>query len=160
MVKINNFSRLVFSLLICQGFGLIGAFFTSPAIPSWYQNLEKPFFTPPSWLFAPAWITLYILMGIALFLIWKKGLKEEKNEVAFLFFFIQLTLNSLWSILFFGLRSPFWALIEIIILWIFILITILKFFKISKKSGWLMIPYITWVTFAAILNFSIYYLNR
>jgi len=160
MNKGKIFLKLVFSLLICQLAGFVGSLFTSPAIPGWYQTLEKPFFTPPSWLFAPAWITLYLLMGIALFLVLRKGLKKKGIKIALIFFFIQLFLNSLWSIIFFGLKSPFWAFMEIIILWLFILLTIIKFFKISKASGWLMIPYILWVTFASILNFSIFYLNR
>jgi len=160
MFKTNTFLKLVFSLLICQVAGFVGSLFTSPAIPNWYQGLEKPFFTPPSWLFAPAWITLYLLMGIALFLVLRSGLKKKGIKIALIFFFIQLFLNSLWSIIFFGLKDPLWAFIEIIILWLFILLTIIKFLKISKASGWLMIPYILWVTFASVLNFSIFYLNR
>lgn len=151
--------KLSFSVLICLIAGFIGSFFTTPSITTWYATLNKPIISPPNWLFAPVWTTLYILMGIALFLVWMKNDKKQ-IKLAFIFFFTQLTLNSLWSILFFGLKSPFLALLEIIVLWLFILLTIIKFFKIKKLAGWLMIPYLVWVSFASVLNFLIFQLNK
>jgi len=132
----------------------VGSIFTTPAIPGWYATLQKPSFSPPNFLFAPVWTTLYILMGISLALILNK-----KNKTAIIFFVVQLVLNSLWSILFFGLKSPKLAFVEIIFLWLAILITILKFFKISKLAGWLFVPYLLWVSFASVLNLTIVKLN-
>ena len=139
-MKTKNIGKLILTIIVCQIAGVIGSIFTTPAIPEWYATLQKPFFTPPSWLFGPAWITLYTLMGISLYLVWNKRDKRVKEAVSI--FFVQLILNSVWSILFFGLRSPFLAFIEIIILWIAILFTILKFYRISKNAGLLLIPYI------------------
>lgn len=151
--------KLVISIIICQFAGFIGSFFTNPSIPTWYATLEKPPFTPPNWLFAPVWITLFLLMGISAFLVWRKGLKELRIKTALSIFFIQLILNTLWSVIFFGFRAPLAGLIEIAVLWIAILLTILNFFKISKTAGILLIPYILWVSLAAVLNFSIWRLN-
>jgi translocator protein len=156
MVKINYF-KLITSIIICQLAGIIGSFFTVSSVSTWYLTLNKPFFNPPSWVFGPVWITLYFLMGISLYLIWNNYNKDSKLAVTF--FSIQLVLNSLWSILFFGLRNPLLAFIEIIVLWAFILLTIIYFYKKSKTAAYLLIPYILWVSFAAILNFAIYYLN-
>ena len=151
--------KLVVSIIACQCAGLIGSLATTPNIPTWYAALEKPFFTPPSWLFAPAWITLYLLMAIAAFLIWRKGLGEEGVKCALIVFLVQLVLNALWSVVFFGLQSPLYGMVVIIALWIAILLTIIKFFRLSTAAGWLMIPYILWVSFASILNISIWVLN-
>ncbi|MBM3205921.1 tryptophan-rich sensory protein, partial [Candidatus Shapirobacteria bacterium] len=133
--------------------------FTNPSIPTWYATLNKPSFNPPNWLFAPVWTILFILMGISLFLIWKKGLKTKGVKTALSIFSIQLVLNIAWSFFFFKFQSPFWAFIEIIILWFFILLMILKFFKINKAAGFLLIPYLLWVSFASFLNYTIYKLN-
>jgi benzodiazapine receptor len=157
--KTNKILLLVASLIICQSAGITGSIFTTPAIPTWYANINKPSFRPPNWVFAPVWTTLFLLMGIALFLIWKKGLKRKDVKIAFFFFIFHLVLNTLWSFLFFGLESPFAAFIEIIFLWISILVSIILFFRISKVAGILLIPYILWVTFASVLNFSIWRLN-
>ncbi|MFC1787284.1 TspO/MBR family protein [Halobacteriota archaeon] len=158
-MKIKNIPKLVYSIVICQLAGIIGAFFTSPSISTWYAALEKPSFNPPNWLFSPVWITLFILMGISLYLIWSQGTKTKYFKIAITFFGIQLALNILWSIIFFGLKSPFFAFIEIVILWIAILATIFKFSKISKTAAYLLIPYLLWVSFAAVLNFSIWVIN-
>ncbi len=145
--------KLALCIMICEVVGIGGAFFTSPAVSSsWYTSLEKPSFQPPSWLFSPVWIILYVLMGIALYLIW-----QQKSLVKL--FFVQLFFNFLWSVLFFGLKSPFFGLLNIIVLWILILILIIKFFKIKKSAGYLFLLYLLWVTFASILNFSIFILN-
>jgi tryptophan-rich sensory protein len=131
--------------------------FTTSSIPTWYASLIKPSFNPPNWIFGPVWTTLYLLMGISLYLVWIRGAK--KNRTALIWFGSQLALNSIWSILFFGLKSPLSAFIEIIFLWITILITIIYFYKTSKPAAYLLIPYILWVSFAAVLNISIVILN-
>lgn len=130
--------------------------FTSSSVSTWYATLAKPSFNPPSWLFGPVWTVLYILMGIALYLAWTKR-KEANGEIAV--FTAQLALNMLWSALFFGLRNPSWALIEIIILWVMILVTMMKFYAIEKKAGYLLVPYLLWVSFATVLNVAIVILN-
>ena len=157
--KLRYIYKLVISIAACLLAGLIGSFFTTPAIPTWYAALQKPPFTPPSWLFAPAWTTLYILMGISASLVWKEGLSSSLTRKALSIFGIQLLLNALWSIAFFGLKSPLGGIIVIAALWITILFTMFYFFKISRAAGYLLIPYIGWVTFASILNIAIFVLN-
>ena len=151
--------RLIVSLASCQLAGLIGSIFTTPAIPTWYASLEKPFFTPPNWLFAPAWLTLYVFMGVAAFMVWRKGLSKREVRQGLIVFLIQLVLNAFWSVVFFGFQSPLAGVVVIVLLWIAILITILRFFRLSITAGSLMIPYILWVSFAAALNVSIWMLN-
>lgn len=151
--------RLVVSIVACQSAGLIGSIFTMSAIPTWYATLQKPSFTPPNWLFAPAWVTLYILMGISAFLIWRRGLDDRRTRMALIVFLIQLILNALWSIAFFGLESPLYGVIVIVALWVAILVTLLRFFRISRVAGILLIPYILWVSFASALNMAIFVLN-
>jgi len=158
-VKSKDILKLIVSLVICQCAGLIGSIFTTAAIPTWYATLEKPPFTPPNWLFAPAWATLYVLMGIAAFLVWRKEVNREGAKLALMIFLIQLVLNALWSVVFFGLESPLAGVIVILVLWVAILFTVLKFFKLSMAAGLLLLPYILWVSFAAILNISIWLLN-
>ncbi len=157
--KIGEILILFSSIIICQLAGIIGSIFTTPAIPNWYANINKPSFRPPNWVFAPVWTTLYLLMGIALFLVLRKGLNEKDIKIAVAVFVFQLVLNSLWSFLFFGLQSPFAASIEIIFLWAAILISIILFFRISRVAGALLIPYLLWVSFASVLNFAIWRLN-
>ena len=151
--------KLILAIIICQTAGLIGALFTRSAIPDWYAFLTKPELAPPNWIFAPVWTTLYLLMGIAAFLIWKRGLDRTDVRLALSIFTVQLVLNTLWSIIFFGLRAPGWAFIEIALMWVAILASIIAFSKISKTAAWLLVPYILWVSFAAYLNYSIYVLN-
>jgi benzodiazapine receptor len=158
MAKINYF-RLIVSIAICQMAGIIGSFFTVSSVSTWYQTLNKPFFNPPGWLFGPVWIILYLLMGISLYIVWNKGVKSKQSKIAVTLFGAQLVLNSLWSIIFFGLKSPLFAFIEIIVLWIAIVSTIIYFYRISKTASYLLLPYIIWVSFASVLNFFIYYLN-
>lgn len=159
-MKKGDALKLVVSILLCQMAGVIGGFFTASSVNTWYATLTKPSFNPPNWLFSPVWITLYVLMGVALFLVWRKGLQAEGVKIAIYLFGVQLTLNILWSILFFGLKMPLVAFIEIVILWDFILITLLKLRKISRLAGYLFVPYLLWVSFAAVLNFFLWYLNR
>jgi tryptophan-rich sensory protein len=155
----NKFFKLAIAVVVAEAAGIIGAVFTAPAIPVWYATLVKPAFNPPAWVFGPVWTTLFLLMGIAAFLVWQKGLKKKQVRVALLLFVLQLGLNTLWSIIFFGLRSPGGALIEIVFLWLAIAATIAAFYKISKPAAWLMVPYIMWVSFAAFLNYSIWIVN-
>jgi len=157
--RVRDIAKLLISVLACQCAGFIGSIFTTPSIPTWYATLQKPPFTPPSWLFAPAWITLYLLMGISSFIIWRKGINNGRVREALIVFLIQLILNSLWSIVFFGLKSPLYGVVVIVALWIAILFTMFKFFKLSTAAGGLLLPYILWVSFAAVLNISIWILN-
>ncbi len=151
--------RLIASLVICQAAGFIGSLFTSRSIPGWYETLKRPSFAPPNWVFSPVWITLFVLMGIALFFVWRMPLQDKSVRIAIILFGVQLILNILWSVIFFGLRSPFLALMEIVILWIAVLLTVIAFFKVSRIAGALMLPYILWVSFAALLNFYFWKLN-
>lgn len=154
-MKINYF-KLITSIVICQLAGIIGAFFTTPYIKTWYAGLNKPSFNPPNWIFGPVWTTLFVLMGIALYLVWT----NDKNTIqARKIFALQLALNVLWSYLFFAMQRPGFAFFEIIFLWVAILYTIISFYKISKWAGYLLVPYILWVSFAAFLNFSIWIIN-
>ena len=157
--RMTDIVKLLISVLACQCAGFIGSIFTTPSIPTWYATLQKPPFTPPNWLFAPAWITLYLLMGISAFIIWRRGVDNRGVREALIVFLIQLILNSLWSVVFFGLKSPLYGVVVIIVLWIAILFTILKFFKLSTVAGGLLLPYILWVSFAAALNISVWVLN-
>lgn len=152
--------KLIGSLAITLGAGALGAMVTSPAISGWYRQLEKPAFSPPNWIFGPAWTFLYILMGIALFLVLRQIPQTTAVNNALILFAVQLTLNIGWSFIFFGLKSPLWAFIEILILWFAILATVIYFFRVSYAAGVLMIPYLVWVTFAAFLNGSVWVLNR
>lgn len=156
--------KLILAIVVCQSAGIIGSFFTFSAISTWYAGLTKPSFSPPNWVFGPAWITLYTLMGISLFLVWLNWNKlvdnqRSKIKTALFIFAGQLILNSAWSIIFFGLKSPFWAFVEIVFLWLAIILTIITFGQISKTAALLLIPYILWVSFAAYLNYSIWQLN-
>ena len=151
--------KLVISIAVCLLAGIIGSVFTTPSIPTWYAALNKPSFNPPNWIFGPVWTTLFILMGIAVNLIWREGVERKEVRIALSLFGIQLALNVLWSFLFFGFHSPLYAFMEIIILWSTILLTIIYFWWISKTAGLLLLPYILWVSFAAFLNFFIWRIN-
>lgn len=155
----KDYLKLAASIVVCELAGIIGSIFTSPAIPTWYATLIKPSFQPPSWLFAPVWTILFILMGVAVFLVWRKGLEQRQVKIAIGVFIVQLILNTLWSIIFFGQQNPAGAFLEIIFLWIAIIATIFIFAKISRAAAWLLIPYILWVSFAGFLNYTIWQLN-
>jgi benzodiazapine receptor len=158
-MKINNTGKLIAAVAICQAAGGLGAIATAPKITSWYANLIKPEFSPPNWLFGPVWTILYLLMGIALFLVWKERKSKEKRRAVGVFV-VQLGLNILWSFLFFGMENPGAALVEIILMWMAIAATISEFGKINKTAGWLLVPYLLWVSFATVLNGAVYWLNR
>jgi len=157
--KILGTVKFIASIIICQAAGFIGSLFTTPAIPNWYATLDKPSFTPPGGIFGPVWTALYLMMGISLFLIWRSAKDTPRRKAALTVFILQLSLNTLWSVFFFGLRSPLTGLIDIAVLWIMIVITIRLFSKISKTAAWLLVPYLLWVSFATLLNASILVLN-
>jgi tryptophan-rich sensory protein len=151
---------ILVSILICELAGVIGSVFTTPSIPGWYAGLTKSPLNPPNWIFAPVWITLYALMGISAYLIYESGKRKKEVRIALAVFAVQLVLNTLWSIVFFGAHMMFAAIIVILLLWGMILVTILLFYRISKTAAYLLIPYILWVSFATVLNISLYILNR
>lgn len=164
-IKIDNLLRLALAIIFSELVGIFGSFFTFPAIPTWYVALPKPPLNPPTWIFGPVWTFLFLLMGISIFLIWKKYKEASKKSVkaniriAIGLFVLQMELNVLWSIVFFGLENPKLAFVEVIIFWLSIFATIVAFSKISKPAMWLLIPYIVWVSFACYLNFSIWQLS-
>lgn len=151
--------KFIIAVLIPLAVGSLAGYFTASSVNGWYTTLVKPSFNPPNWLFAPVWTSLYIMMGIALFLVWNSGAAEDVKRTAVTLFIVQLVLNFLWSFVFFYAQQPGWALVNIILMWIFIFLTILWFGKISSLSAWLLVPYICWVSFATVLNFAIWKLN-
>ena len=154
----KNTFKLIISVLIPLIIGFTGSFFTASSVDSWFTTINKPSFNPPGWIFAPVWTTLYILIGLSFYLVWKKIFGEERKKVIIVYS-MQLLFNLLWSVLFFGLKSPLLGLIDIIILLSFIIANTIIFYKISKTAGYLLIPYLLWVSFASVLNFSIFLLN-
>lgn len=161
-MKKINLKLLIFSLAVCFLAGGVGSYFTAPSIAGWYSSLNKPFFNPPNFLFGPVWSILYILMGISLYLvITTKAAPKKKTEQArgVKFFLLQLGLNTLWSILFFGMRNPLFAYVEIIFLLGAIFLTGYSFYSVNKKAGLMLIPYFLWVSFASVLNLFIVILN-
>ncbi|MEK7643983.1 MAG: TspO/MBR family protein [Patescibacteria group bacterium] len=166
-MKTNNPLKLIIAIAVSELAGVIGSVFTTPSIAGWYSGIVKPAINPPAWVFGPVWTTLFALMGVSAWLIWKQGIatspsaprNDKKIRIALGIFLGQLVLNTLWSIIFFGLHSPGGALIEIIFLWFAILATIIAFAKISRPAAWLLAPYIIWVSFAIFLNYAIWALN-
>ena len=157
---LNDIIKLVISIIASFAAGGIGSLFTFKAIPTWYAGLKKPPYTPPNWAFGPVWTTLYILMGISVFLVWQNGLATNGALLAFTLFWIQLALNALWSIIFFGMKSKGGGVITIIVLWLLILATMITSFRVSEWAGALLIPYIVWVSIASYLNIGVWLLNR
>jgi translocator protein len=161
-LKVNilkNTVLLLFCIFICQLAGIIGSYFTVNSIPTWYASLNKPYLNPPNWLFGPVWFTLYTLMGISLFIVWKNRKRLRGIKSTMTIFFLQLLLNTLWSIVFFGMHNIGFALVVIVLLWIFILAMIITFYRVSTVAGLLQIPYLLWLSFAVYLNISIFILN-
>jgi tryptophan-rich sensory protein len=152
--------KLLLAVVVPLAIGGLSGFATSRGVETWYPTLAKPSFNPPAWVFGPTWTMLYILMGVALFLVWRQGLGTPGVRLALTLFAVQLTLNGLWSILFFGLQSPAWAFAEILVLWLAIIATLWAFRRVTQAAGWLLVPYLAWVSFAAVLNGSIWILNR
>jgi benzodiazapine receptor len=158
-IKVRSIPKLIAAVLLCVIVGSLGSLVTITGPNSWYASLEKPFFAPPNWIFAPIWVILFVLMGIALYLVWECGVQRRKVQIALAVFGVQFVLNVLWSFLFFGLKSPFLGLVDIILLWIMIAITIVLFHQIKKSAAYLLLPYIVWVSIATALNYAIYVLN-
>jgi len=149
---------LILAILICFAAAGIGSLATTPQIPGWYANLAKPTWTPPGWIFGPVWTLLYLMMAVAAWLVWRQaGFAGAKLPLAL--FGIQLALNSLWSVLFFGLQNPGAAAVEIILLWTAILATMITFWRRSRVAGGLLAPYLAWVSFAVGLNVAIWRMN-
>jgi tryptophan-rich sensory protein len=180
-MKFNKAVKLLSSIIFCLLAGVIGSVFTTPAIQGWYVGVNKPSFNPPNWIFGPVWSLLFVLMGVSLYIVWINNF-EVKNKIGneekswnsltdkflsgewqklniILIFAVQLILNILWSVIFFGLQNPGVAFFELIALWVAIIYTIVNFYRVSKLAGYLLIPYVLWVSFAGVLNFMIWILN-
>jgi tryptophan-rich sensory protein len=181
-MEFNKFLKLLASIIICELAGVVGSVFTTPEIKSWYATLNKPAFNPPSWIFGPVWTTLFVLMGVALYLVWNKKfvIKNKLGNSALrswnkwseklwsgswqkanilLVFALQLVLNVLWSIIFFGSHNVGVAFFELLMLWVAIAYTIINFYRVSKWAAYLLLPYILWVTFAGFLNVALWFIN-
>lgn len=154
----SNIIKLILSLILPLSIGAFAGMFTSEAIPGWYATLNRPSFNPPNWLFGPVWTTLYLLMGISFYMIWKQE-KSKERDLALLFFFIQLALNFAWSFIFFYFNKIGFAFAEIVLLWLSIVLMMIRFYKIKPITAYINIPYLLWVSFASMLNLSYYLLN-
>jgi tryptophan-rich sensory protein len=149
---------LVLLLILCLGAGGLGAIATTPEIEGWYKTIARPSWTPPDWIFGPVWTTLYVMMAVAAWFVWKPtGFKGAALPLTL--FGLQLLLNIAWSWIFFGLHQPGWAFAEIVVLWLMIVATTVAFFRCSTIAGWLLVPYLAWVSFAAVLNFALWRMN-
>lgn len=158
MVKMN-WKKLLVAMILPQFAGVIGSVFTRESVATWYQQLNKPLLTPPSWVFAPVWTTLFLLMGWSFYLILVSGQGKTGRATAISLFCVHLAVNTLWSFLFFGLRSPFWAFIDIIVLWGMIALLVRIFWGINRWAGAMLIPYLLWVSFAFFLNYGLWMMN-
>ena len=158
-MKANQIIKLVTSLLLPLAIGGIAGVFTREAIPGWYASLNQPSFNPPNFVFGPVWSTLYIIMGISLFLIWKLPASKQRNQ-AILIFMVQLFLNFCWSFIFFYFKMIGLALLDILVLWITIIFMLVRFYVIKPVAAYINIPYLLWVTFATALNMAYFFLNR
>jgi len=159
LTLMKDLPKLVISVIGCELVGLLGTPFTISAIPTWYANLNKPFFAPPNFIFGPVWTLLYFLMGVSIYLIWKQGWQKKKTRAAGKYFLAQLGLNLIWSPIFFGLRAPLLGLIVIVAMWVFIAKTLQQFYPLSRTAFYLLVPYLLWVSFATLLNGAIVVLN-
>ena len=157
----NKYVKIIITVAICLTVGYLSSIVTQSGIKTWFPTIIKPSFNPPSWVFAPVWTLLYILMGIAVGIVWDKiDSNVELVKKGLFFFAIQLAFNALWSYLFFGLNNILLASIEIIILLLMIYETYVVFKKVDKKASYMLIPYMLWVSFASVLTITIYFLNR
>jgi len=156
----NNTLKLIIAIAIPLIVGGTSGFFTATGVESWYQTIARPTWNPPGWLFGPVWTTLYVMMGISLFLVWKEDASVELKKIGIALFAVQLVLNFFWSFIFFDQHQIGWALVEIAAMWVFILLTIFAFAQVNKAAAWLLVPYISWVSFATILNYTIWQLNK
>jgi tryptophan-rich sensory protein len=152
--------RFLIAVAVPLSVGGLSGVATARGVQEWYPTLAKPPFNPPPWVFGPVWTLLYLMMGVAAFLVWQRGWNDEAVRAALALFLVQLALNGLWSVLFFGMRAPGWAFAEIIVLWLSIAATVILFWRIVAAAGMMLLPYAAWVGFAAVLNGSIWLLNR
>lgn len=157
--RLKQIIQIFVAIVIAELAGIIGSIFTSSSVSTWYLTLNKPFFNPPSWVFAPVWTILFALMGLASYFIFIKGFKNKNVKIALGVYGTQLIFNIIWSVLFFGLKNPLFAFIEILILLTLIVVNTFLFWKIDKRAGYIMLPYILWVSFATLLNLAIFILN-
>jgi tryptophan-rich sensory protein len=151
---------LVAALVLPQAVGFLGALSTVGAVRDWYPTLARPSFAPPTWVFGPVWTTLYVMMGVASWLVWRQGLARPEARSALTVYAVQLAFNLAWPWLFFGLRQPFLALLEIVVLLVLIGVTAWRFAPLSRAAAVLMVPYGSWVAFASALNAGFWWLNR
>lgn len=153
--KINRYGSVGYLV------GFVVVTFIAPALGvisppgDWYASLNKPSWNPPGWIFGPVWTLLYLMMATAAWLVWKRAGWGK----ALGFYGVQLALNAAWTPLFFGAKQPGWALVDIIVMWVAILVTMVVFFRVSKAAGWLMVPYFAWVSFAMVLNYTLWRMN-
>jgi benzodiazapine receptor len=159
-MRVSIAIKFIICLAVTFSVPLIASLFTGESISGWYAGLNKPFFTPPDWVFGPVWTVLYLLMALSVALVWQKGFAKRVVKIALALYLLQLILNGLWMPLFFGLKMPLLAFCEIILLWSAIIVTIVAFARVSKPAVLLLLPYIVWTSFAAVLNFSLWLLNR
>lgn len=152
--------KVIISLAVTFSAPVIASLVTDPPASNWYANLNKPSFNPPGWIFGPVWMVLYILMAVSAAMVWQNGLAGPKVRIALALYMVQLVLNTLWTPFFFGLKIPLLAFIDILLLWAAIILTIITFLRVSRYAALLIAPYLIWTTFAAVLNFSLWYLNR
>lgn len=155
----KTFTRILIAVIVCLGIGFMASFATQSSVNDWYVTLNKPSFNPPNWVFAPVWTILYILMGVAAGMVWARGFYHKWVKTALYHFGFQLVFNALWSIVFFGFKQPFWALLVILTLLVLIILTIKWFKVVSTTAAWLMVPYLIWICFATLLNYEIWVLN-
>ena len=158
-MRSKSILRVILCILLCLSAGWIGSLATRDAIPQWYAGLSKPAFSPPNWAFGVVWPILYVLMGIALAMVVSAGMNRRDIRIPVTVFGIQLALNVAWSLIFFGLHRIDWALVEIVVLWLAILVTEYLFFRVSKVAAALLVPYLLWVSFAILLNAGFWHLN-
>lgn len=155
----NDILKLIISVVGSLGAGFVGSLFTMSQVDLWYATLVRPELAPPNWVFGPVWTTLYVLMGVAAFLVWRRGIHRKGARFALTVFVLQLIVNAAWSIVFFGMEAVGGALIVIALLWVLILLTMFLFSRISKLAALLLLPYLAWVSFASYLNYMIMVLN-
>jgi translocator protein len=159
MTRTNKWMALAGFIAVCLAVGGLAGWVTSQSVVEWYPTLNKPSWNPPPWIFAPVWTTLYVMMGVAAWLVWMKNIRFSGVRVALILFGVQLALNGLWSFLFFKFHSPAWALVDILALLATLALTVVAFFNQSKLAGLLLVPYLAWVSFATFLNYTIWQLN-
>lgn len=155
----SSFFSVIGWIVVCELAGIVGSVFTIQSIPTWYQTLTKPVFNPPNWIFGPVWTTLYALMGISVYRIWRLGMRREKVRDAVVLFCMHLALNAIWSPVFFGARNIPLAFAIIAIMWLTLIALIFRFERLDKQSAYLLTPYLAWISFAMVLNYNLWILN-